>query len=68
MIYRILFAIIGFIFSIIGITYIILYINLLTFGYTIKDYLEFILTKIECYLFPIGIIMECLSIKIKKEN
>ena len=38
----------GFILMVIGITYIILYINLLTFGYTIKEYLEFLLKEISC--------------------
>lgn len=51
---------------VIGITYIILYINLLTFGYTIKEYLEFLLREIECYLFPLGILLEVYAINIKK--
>lgn len=51
----------------IGITYIILYINLLTFGYTIKEYLEFLLTSPECYTLPLGILIELFIIKPKKE-
>ena len=51
-----------------GITYIILYTNLFTFGYTIKEYFLFIITQIECLTLPLGIIIEILTIKTKKET
>ena len=51
----------------IGITYIILYTNLLTFGYTIKEYLEFLLTQLEIYFLPLGILIEIFSIKGEKK-
>lgn len=37
-----------------GLIFIFLYINLLSFGYTIGDYLEFIITHFECDCFFIG--------------
>ena len=43
---------------VIGETFLILYFNLFTFGYTIKEYLIFIFSKIECYLFFIGLLIE----------
>jgi len=66
MIYRIIFIVLGFILMTLGITYIILYINLLSFGYTIKEYLEFLFTQVEGYFLPIGILLECIFIKTKK--
>ena len=63
---RILIGLIAFIFMVVGECFIILYFNLFTFGYTIKEYLYFIFSKIECYLFIIGLIMEI--IVLRKEN
>lgn len=51
-----------------GITYIIMYINLFSFGYTIKEYLIFLFTRIEGYLLPIGIIIELIALNIRKEK
>ena len=63
MIRKIIFIILGFYLITTGITYIFLYINLFTFGYTIKEYLEFLLTQVEIYFLPIGILIEIFSIK-----
>lgn len=57
---------IGFGFSIIGCMYIILYLNYLTIGYTIFDYLSFVSKKIECLLAVVGIILIAIAI-FKKE-
>ena len=46
----------------IGITYIIMYINLFTFGYTIKEYVFYILKQPECHLFIIGLIIQIIII------
>ena len=46
----------------IGITYIIMYINLFTFGYTIKEYVFYILKQPECYLFITGLIIQIIII------
>ena len=48
---------IGFGFSIIGCMYIILYLNYLTIGYTMLDYLSFISRRFECLLAIVGIIL-----------
>jgi len=47
----------GVILSIIGLTYIIIYLNLLVMGYTFFDYLKYIFTKLECLSFFIGYIL-----------
>lgn len=51
---RIILYIISFILMIIGMTFMMLYINLFSFGYTMFEYLEFIFTNIECLVFFIG--------------
>ena len=42
---------------VVGFTYIILYLNLLSIGYSFNDYLVFILTRFECLISIIGLIM-----------
>ena len=54
---KVLLYIISFVMMIIGFTFIILYINLLTFGYNISEYIEFIFTNYECYFFYVGFIL-----------
>lgn len=40
----------------------IAYLNLLTTGYSFADYLTFISSRVECYLFFIGMAMSWISI------
>lgn len=40
-----------------GLTLIIIYINLFSFGYNIYEYLEFIFTNLECLCFFVGLII-----------
>ena len=68
MIRKIIFIILGFYLITTGITYIFLYINLFAFGYTIKEYFLFIISQIECLTLPLGIIIEILTIRTKKET
>ncbi len=46
--------ILGIILSSLGLSYIIIYLNLLVMGYTFLDYLKYIFLKIECISFIIG--------------
>jgi len=57
---------IGFGFSLVGFMYIILYLNYLTIGYTILEYLSFIMKRFECILSVIGIILIIIAL-FKKE-
>lgn len=41
----------------ISITFNIIYLNLLTMGYTFIDYVNFIIRRVECLTFIIGIIL-----------
>lgn len=62
MLKRIFLFLVGFGFTVIGFTFIITYLNLTTMGYSILDYLKFILRRIECVLAFIGIILVNISL------
>ena len=68
MILKIIILIVGYILLVNGITYLILYINLFSFGYTIKEYIIFLFTRLEGYLIPIGILLEIIGLNIRKEK
>lgn len=64
---RILLFLVGFGFSIIGFIYVIAYLNYLSIGYSMINYLIFIGTRIECLLAPIGLLLITIAI-FKKGN
>ena len=53
---RVLLFLLGFGLTVVGFTFIITYLNLTTMGYTVFDYLKFIIRRIECVLALVGII------------
>lgn len=55
--WRFFFFLLGFGLMVIGSTYIITYLNLLTMGYTLKDYFVFIISRIECIFVFIGFLI-----------
>ncbi len=65
---RILFFLIGFGLTIIGCIYIISYMNLMTIGYNFKEYVNFIIRRIECLYAVIGLILIVLTIYIPGGN
>ena len=65
---RVFFFLIGFGFTVIGFSFIILYLNLMTMGYNFDNYVNFIIRKPECYYSILGIIMMILSITIKGDK
>ena len=62
---RIFFFLLGFGFMVLGFMNIILYTNLMTIGYSFKEYLYFISHQLECLLAVIGFIIINMSIFIK---
>ncbi len=62
MLTRIFFFLLGFILIVIGFMYMIIYLNLLSFGYTIKEYFLFILTRYECLSSILGFIIVLLTV------
>ena len=63
---RIFLFLLGFGLMVIGSSYIILYLNLMTMGYNFLNYVNFIIRRIECYYSIIGIVLMICSLKIKR--
>lgn len=55
----------GFGLTVIGLSYIIIYLNLLSLGYNFLGYVNFIIRRIECLNLVFGIILMGLSMFIK---
>ena len=62
---RVFFFMFGFGLMVVGFTYVILYLNLLTIGYNFYEYVNFIFSRFECYLIFVGFIILILSLFIK---
>ncbi len=65
---RIFFFLFGFGLMVIGFTFIILYLNIMSMGYNFNDYVNFIIRRIECYYSIIGLIVILLAILLKGEK
>ena len=65
---RIFFFLVGFALMVLGLSFIILYLNLLTLGYNYSFYVYFISRRIECYYPLIGFIIVLLTIKGDKKS
>ena len=63
---RIFLFLFGFGLSVIGFVYIISYMNLFALGYNFKEYAHFIVSKAECLIGPIGLLIIFLTIFIPK--
>ena len=62
---RILLFLFGFGLTVMGLMYIIFYLNLLSIGYNFFEYVNFIIRRIECLNFIFGIILMLFSVFIK---
>lgn len=65
---RLFFFLIGYALTVIGIMYIICYLNLLTIGYNLFDYVNFIFRRIECLYAFIGIIIMVITLFTKRSD
>ena len=61
--FRILLYILGIILTSIGLFFIIIYLNLLTIGYSFPEFVKFISRRVEVWLFLVGIICIALSLE-----
>mgnify|MGYP000274620667 FL=1 len=61
--FRLLLYIIGVIFTSIGLFFIIIYLNLLTIGYSFIEFVQFISRRVEVWLFVIGIALIGISLE-----
>ena len=62
MISKLIIFLFGYSLTLIGLIYIISYLNILTLGYNFIFYVNFIIRRIECLYFLIGILLITLSI------
>ena len=62
---RMFFFLLGFGLMVIGFTYIITYMNLMSMGYSFSQYLSFIVSKVECLFAFIGFILVSIIILTK---
>lgn len=60
--YKILLFILSIICMSIGLFFIVLYLNLFTLGYSFLDFVKFIIMRVECLIFFLGLIFLFLSI------
>lgn len=65
---RIFFFLVGFALMVLGLSFLILYLNLLTLGYNFSFYVNFITRRIECYYAVIGFIIVLLTLIIKGDK
>ena len=54
--------------TVIGFTYIIAYLNLLSMGYSFNEYIIFILKRSECLIGIIGLVLINIMILIRRDN
>lgn len=54
---RLFIFLLGFGLSVIGFIYIISYLNLMALGYNFEEYAHFIVSKAECLIGPIGLLI-----------
>ena len=65
---RIIIFLFGIILTVIGIMSLILYLNLLSFGYSFLEYVNFIIRKFECISLFIGLIIIWISISYRRKD
>lgn len=68
MLKRIIYFILGIIITSSALMYIVIYLNLLRMGYSMLEYVKYVLSSIECTKIFIGIILIILSLKKGRKN
>lgn len=68
MLLRVFLFLLGFGLTTLGAVYIICYLNLLDIGYNFLQYVNFIIRRLECIIFIIGIILMILATNIGGKN
>ena len=60
--YKFLISLLGFMLMVVGFFYIIIYINLLSFGYSLTEYFSYLISRYECWFLLIGLILIIISL------
>ena len=66
--FKVILYLFGFIISVVAISYLILYSNLLELGYNFNEYVHFIIRRIEVWIFIIGLMLELLAMVIRRKK
>lgn len=62
MVFKIMMFLLGILMASIGLSFIIIYLNLLNMGYNFYEYVNFIISKWECMIIFVGVLLIFLSI------
>ena len=62
MTFRIIMFLFGFGLTVISLSYVILYLNLLSFGYNFMEYVKFISKRVECLNVFVGVLIMVLAL------
>ena len=54
---KVFYFLLGFLLMVIGFFYTIVYINLISFGYNIKEYFLYLITRYECWFLVLGLLI-----------
>lgn len=65
---RLFFFLVGFGLTVIGFVYIISYLNLLSIGYNLLEYVQYIVRRVECITAPLGIIIMFFALNKGEKN
>lgn len=65
---RLFFFLVGFGLTVIGFVYIISYLNLLSIGYNLLEYVQYIVRRVECINAPLGIIIMFFALNKGEKN
>lgn len=65
---RIVLFLLGLAMSIFGLSYIIIYLNLLVMDYSFIDYLNYICGKVECIIFLVGYLLMIIAVYFKRRK
>ena len=68
MILKIFLFLMGILIKSLSLMFIIMYLNLINMGFTLLDYLYFIITRFECLMIIIGIILIIISMYKRKDS
>ena len=59
---KVFYFLLGFLLMVIGFFYTIVYINLISFGYNIKEYFLYLTTRCECWSLILGLLIILISL------
>lgn len=65
---KVFYFLLGFLLMVIGFFYTIVYINLISFGYNIKEYFLYLITRYECWFLVLGLLIILITLFRKEKK